>query len=621
MESPRSFLLVLTLLAALGAARASSVISQTTAELVRASEVVVRGTVVAMSCFKETNGLIYTRTSLRVDEPLKGKFPSSVLLVHRGGQVEGEEEFSGFSPRFRAGEEYLVFAVRDGDGKLQCTQGSPSAVLLRRTAGGKEFAPASDHLLKEVQVLTQDGIIPGGDVTDQVGAAGGARASAVSGMLGDRASRFLQPDRGEPIPYLIDADHLPAGISLAQATNAVQQALNAWVAVTSLRFRFDGFQSFGLAAPNVTNADESLRIQLHDNYHFITESTVLGNGGRFSQFNPIEGAGWDLGGNVAGNEFRKTSRGYVVLAATNVAMQSLSTFTEVLCHEIGHALNLAHSSEDPGEPNTVLKQAMMYFLSHGNGRGAVLGAYDPPIIQQIYPANTPPFSYARVMDITTAPGLPPAVPGINEIELRGYDLQSSNLVCAITNLSSGSGAFSLSGNLLRFTPAGFLSGPRIDPASSSSYDGLTVRFSDGTNASPYVRVRVISLNPDQRPTVSDGIPNDWMITYFGDSNPAAGPKRGADDDYDSDGLSNRQEYLAGTNPTEPASAQRVTSFAGETLQWQAKAYELYEVLGSTNLSTWTRVGNPVLPLTATGSISGLAHPAARGRFFRVQKVP
>ncbi|MEI9962186.1 MAG: hypothetical protein WDM76_13950 [Limisphaerales bacterium] len=98
---------------------------------------------------------------------------------------------------------------------------------------------------------------------------------------------------------------------------------------------------------------------------------MLGIGGRSSSSSPVA-AGWDIGGNVAGNEFFMTIGGYVVLESTNAAMQTLSTFTEVLCHEIGHALNMAHSSEvvtsDP-----LLFNSIMYFQSHADGRGATLG--------------------------------------------------------------------------------------------------------------------------------------------------------------------------------------------------------------------------------------------------------
>ena len=77
-------------------------------------------------------------------------------------------------------------------------------------------------------------------------------------------------------------------------------------------------------------------------------------------------------------------------------------------------------------------------------------------------------------------------------------------------------------------------------------------------------------------------------------------------------------------PTNSASAQRITLIQSNVLQWQAKAYELYEVLGTTNLAasnSWARVGNPVLPTTATGTFSNFYNAALPQQFFRVLKVP
>jgi hypothetical protein len=266
MKPSRAVLPVALLLAATLAARASSVIPLSTSEAVQVSDAVLRGTVVALSCFKDGEGLIYTRTALRVDESLKGKFPPVLLVVHRGGQVGNEDEFCGLSPRFVPGYEYLVFVSRGEDGTLRCTQGHASAFPLRRAGlNAGKLLPQDQSLLDAVRQLTLNGKIPGADVTDQAAPGGGGAEAALTGMLGGVAARFIQPDRGEPIPYLVDATSLPAGITVTVATNAVQQALNAWMAVTSLKFKFDGFQSFGRGADKITDDDERLRIQLHDN--------------------------------------------------------------------------------------------------------------------------------------------------------------------------------------------------------------------------------------------------------------------------------------------------------------------------------------------------------------------
>ncbi len=598
---------------------ASSIIPLSTAEHVAASAAVFRGVVVGQECYRDSaDGLIYTRTSLRVVEPLKGVFPMIVAVVHRGGAIGEDREFQGNSPLFAQTDERLMFAVRRADGKLTGTQGSFSAMKLNRTNGS--LPPEQESLLNEVRALTGNGTTPGDDLTDQVGF---ASSSLITGLLEDNpgiSSRFIQCDRGEPIPVLIDASALPAGITLAQATNAVIQALNAWSAVTKLKFKIEAIQSFGVGANTIATSDEKLRIQLHDTYNSINSVGTLGIGGRGGLSSPL--GTWDLGGAVGTNEFYKTAYGYVVLEHGAPTMQNMASFTEVLCHEVGHALSMAHSSENPSEPNTTLKQAIMYYQIHGDGRGASLGFYDPPVIQQAYPSNnTPPYSYSRVLDVTTDSPNQPNIAGINDVELRGYDMQSSGLALLTTNATVNNGAFTTVGSTVKFTADGFYnSGGRLDPAGGTFYDIIYARFSDGTNASPYATVKVLSLNPDSQPSpAGDGIPDAWMTTHFGNASPTVGLNHGAAQDADGDKLSNINEYRTGMTPTDSASAQRITLVNKTNIQFQAKSYELYELHASTNLTNWVRAVNPIVPLTSTGSFTGFTNTAPH-MFFRVEKV-
>ncbi len=56
------------------------------ADEVEDSAAAFRGTVLAVTSYRDpVDGMIYTRTSLRVDEVFKGIFPAAVNVVHRGG--------------------------------------------------------------------------------------------------------------------------------------------------------------------------------------------------------------------------------------------------------------------------------------------------------------------------------------------------------------------------------------------------------------------------------------------------------------------------------------------------------------------------------------------------------
>ena len=114
----------------------------------------------------------------------------------------------------------------------------------------------------------------------------------------------------------------------------------------------------------------------------------------------------------------------------------------------------------------------------------------------------------------------------------------------------------------------------------------------------------------------DGIPDWWMIEYFGHPTGQAGDLSLASDDADGDGMSNLQEYLAGTDPTDPASvlALRITTDATGTnmmLNWTAAPGKNYQILSTTNLSdaVW-----PVFP----GSVgAGSAEAIGGPRYFNV----
>lgn len=619
----KRFSFALALAGALAGARPGFSLSLAPAppdERVQNAVAICHATVLGAESFRsEADGGIYTRTWLRVNEAFKGKFPATITVIHRGGRVGEEGEVSSDAPKLNVGDERLFLLGQRADGTLFVDNGSSGAPPLARAgavkaAGTSVTDPNALALLSAARSRYPNATGP--DLTAQ--AASRLVPLAVPGLSTDGAGisrRFTAGDRGEPIEYLVDADALPAGLTQAQALNAVSNAFRAWANVTSLRFTFAGVTSFGTTAGNVSTSDGRIRLQLHDLYGSISGSSTLGVGGNsYSISGTFPNGG--MGGNVNGNEFFPVSRGYLVMKHTQATLQTLSSFEEVLCHEIGHILSMAHSSENSSEPNTTLKQAIMFFQVHADGRGATLGSYDPPVVQQAYPTNnTPPFGHDRVMD-TVATASPLNITGINQIELRGYDLQGTSLTVSTNDYSGGSGSFSLTGNILSFAPP-FASGPRVDPAVGSSYRSIYYRFSDGTNASPFCFVRVISLLPDQNPAGAiDGLPDSWVTQYFGSANASVNPSA----DNDGDGVSNLNEFRTGTSPVDAGSVLRFSSSSMTGLNWLATPYELYEVQATTDFTNWFRAGNPVVPTTTNGSFTNF--PAATNRlFFRVLRVP
>ena len=88
----------------------------------------------------------------------------------------------------------------------------------------------------------------------------------------------------------------------------------------------------------------------------------------------------------------------------------------------------------------------------------------------------------------------------------------------------------------------------------------------------------------------DGIPDWWMIQYFGHPTGQAGDLSLAQSDADGDGMSNLQEYLAGTDPTNRQSALRMITVTAVKpgpeldVSWSSVSNKIYFLERSSNLA-------------------------------------
>jgi len=110
-------------------------------------------------------------------------------------------------------------------------------------------------------------------------------------------------------------------------------------------------------------------------------------------------------------------------------------------------------------------------------------------------------------------------------------------------------------------------------------------------------------------TVGDGIPDWWRARYFGGDGAATNSDSVATADFDCDGRSNREEYLADTCPTSAVSRFEITGFAvvsnaihitwtGGSNSWQS--VECRNSLTDTN--GWKILYTNIPPTALTGSV-------------------
>jgi Tol biopolymer transport system component len=117
----------------------------------------------------------------------------------------------------------------------------------------------------------------------------------------------------------------------------------------------------------------------------------------------------------------------------------------------------------------------------------------------------------------------------------------------------------------------------------------------------------------------DGIPDWWMIKYFGHPTGQAYDHSRAQDDADGDGFTNYQEFLTGTDPTNPNSyfhLQISQASPNLLLSWPSVPGKSYQLQFNVDLASpsWMNLGAAVV---ATSSASLIVTPSQPAVYYRV----
>jgi hypothetical protein len=168
--------------------------------------------------------------------------------------------------------------------------------------------------------------------------------------------------------------------------------------------------------------------------------------------------------------------------------------------------------------------------------------------------------------------------------------------------------------------------PRIDlrTGNFSGYAwGANIGWISLSNAQAYVRTDTFATGPDSD---GDGIPDSFEYRRAGDLVTLAG----GTNDWDRDGATDTEEYLADTHPTHDLSLLEITEFARDglsnTVSWITQPTRLYRLEASNALPVgvsggWQDVGGGLIgPLPNTTLDFSVPAPTSTTRFYRVKAI-